>query len=103
MAIKKRGLSLSELASSSLKDFSETVSSAGCSSLDRIDNQLEWINAQIKELEDKYNISSNQMIERLSQGEQMEDSEICSWQILLKARSRCHAAKSPQSRSYPFS
>lgn len=101
MATLLRGVKLSDLASASPQETSRQVERLFQDALtptrDQVDEQMDSIDAKIREFERKHEMPSAVMRQNLKDGVIKETAEICSWLMLLKMRSRFDACKNNSS------
>jgi hypothetical protein len=55
--------------------------------------QTDKLDAEIREYERRYEVSSERMVEQLAEGERKETAEIASWLMRLRIRERMRAAQ----------
>lgn len=55
--------------------------------------QADKLDAEIREYERRYEVSSEHMMEQLAEGERKETAEIASWLMRLRIRERMRAAQ----------
>ena len=55
--------------------------------------QIDKLEAEIRDYERRYEVSSERMVQELSEGERKETAEIASWLMRLRIRERMRAAQ----------
>lgn len=102
MAVLSRGIKLSELSSMSEDEKEAQVDAVLRATVtptpEQLVEQKKSIQKQINQFENCYNMSSEQMKERVKSGELSGDSNICSWLMLLKIQDSSDFSDSESSR-----
>lgn len=81
---------LSELRDMSEKERAERLSQLVQATREPADGGLEELNARISEYEDRYEISSEDLMKEIYQGTRAETAEIADWLLLLYVRERAN-------------
>jgi len=97
MATLARDIKLSEFASMTAEEKSRRVNELFNSALNpnstQIQERLNQLQVQIREFEEKHNMSSIEMEKKLSAGEIVETNDVCTWLMLLRKKNRFEQPK----------
>lgn len=90
-----KGVKISELMSGSQEEQDEKLNQLLQSALEpdkrQLAHQYEALQSRIIKFERRYEMSSTQMLEKLSRGLVKETADVCSWLMLLKALDGCRS------------